>query len=165
MQYTVENTHYISMSKRWEKRNFFDDNLRLGLEHPIVQKADVDYTSTPCNYGGIRYWFICQKCGNKKLDLYLERKKFICRKCAGLIYNKQTLRSFQRLIEYGVANAYHYKFMGTSIRRPYYRGELTKRARMVLRRLEQSARYLNLMEDHTYRVNKKIERYFGRNYV
>ncbi|OGV95737.1 hypothetical protein A2W24_01135 [Microgenomates group bacterium RBG_16_45_19] len=62
------------------------------------EKSDLDYTAqlvtTPCNYGGVRYWFICplvvsgQACNRRVSKLYLPPggKYFGCRTCHNLTY-------------------------------------------------------------------------------
>jgi len=62
------------------------------------EKTDLDYTiqlaTTPCNYGGVRYWFICplvvngQACNRRVSKLYLPpgAKYFGCRACYNLTY-------------------------------------------------------------------------------
>lgn len=43
---------------------------------------------TPCNYGGYRYWFICN-CGKRTSKLYLRNYYFRCRCCHDLTYRSQ----------------------------------------------------------------------------
>jgi hypothetical protein len=64
-------------------------------------KTDFDYTiplvSTPCNYGGIRYWFICpleangRPCNRRVAKLFLPPggRYFGCRHCYNLTYKCQ----------------------------------------------------------------------------
>ena len=62
---------------------------------------DLDYpvriSSTPCHYGGHRYWFICpaQGCGRRVAKLYSGRI-FACRHCYQLAYPSQREASFER---------------------------------------------------------------------
>lgn len=65
------------------------------------EKTDLDYTielvTTPCNFGGVRYWFICplfvngQPCGRRVGKLYLPAGAtyFGCRHCHNLTYQCQ----------------------------------------------------------------------------
>ncbi len=48
----------------------------------------IDFTSTPCNYGGKRYWFLCPVCGKRVGKLYLlpEGRYYECRTCYSLTY-------------------------------------------------------------------------------
>jgi len=64
------------------------------------KKTDYDYkislTSTPCHFGGVRYWFICPLsvngvyCGRRTGTLYLASggNYFGCRHCYNLSYEK-----------------------------------------------------------------------------
>ena len=56
---------------------------------PITLRVPV--TSTPCRYGGRRYYFQCRGlgCGRRCEVLYSAGKYFVCRKCAGLLYSSQ----------------------------------------------------------------------------
>jgi hypothetical protein len=51
----------------------------------------VPMTTTPCRYGGQRYYFQCRGlgCGRRCEVLYSAGKYFVCRKCAGLLYSSQ----------------------------------------------------------------------------
>jgi hypothetical protein len=52
----------------------------------------VPITSTHCNYGGVRFWFLCPgwkngvRCGRRCRKLYLRGITFACRLCHGLTY-------------------------------------------------------------------------------
>src|SRR6266851_1279203 len=52
----------------------------------------VPITSTHCNYGGVRFWFLCPggkngvSCGRRCRKLYLRGITFACRLCHGLTY-------------------------------------------------------------------------------
>lgn len=60
------------------------------------EKTERDYTaqlvSTPCNYGGVRWWFICPLiksgivCQRRVGVLYLGSAYFGCRNCFELVY-------------------------------------------------------------------------------
>jgi hypothetical protein len=71
-------------------------SLRLTYTHTDVntdEKTSLDYrvglVTTPCNFGGSRYWFLCplvasgQPCGRRVGKLYLPpgAKYFGCRNC------------------------------------------------------------------------------------
>ena len=67
------------------------------------KRTDYDYqislVTTPCNFGGIRYWFGCPDCGRRVGVLYLAPGDvyFRCRHCSNLSYhsrNRNTLESF-----------------------------------------------------------------------
>lgn len=53
-------------------------------------------SETPCNYGGVRKWFVCPGCGARKSILYGD-PMFGCRSCKGLLYKSQYESSRERL--------------------------------------------------------------------
>lgn len=65
------------------------------------EKTELDYkvqlVTTPCNFGGVRYWFICplvvggKPCRRRVAKIYLPpgRKYFGCRYCHSLTYQCQ----------------------------------------------------------------------------
>lgn len=58
-------------------------------------KTDYDYQvsllTTPCNFGGSRYWFACPHCGSRVGVLYLVPGdvRFRCRHCNNLTYRSR----------------------------------------------------------------------------
>jgi len=78
------------------------DHIRLNYTHTnhwTGEKSDMDLyiplATTPCNYGGVRYWFICplskngQYCGRRVGVIYSISKWFGCRYCGEIAYAKQ----------------------------------------------------------------------------
>lgn len=78
------------------------DYIRLDYTHTsreTGEKEEMDYrvqlASTPCNYGGRRYWFICpltkngQYCGRRVGVLFSIGKWFGCRHCGEIAYAAQ----------------------------------------------------------------------------
>lgn len=72
--------------------------LRLIYNHRngnTVEWESLDYPvklqTTPCNYGGVRYWFTCPAngCGKRVAILYSAGKYFACRHCYQLAYKSQ----------------------------------------------------------------------------
>ena len=67
----------------------------------------VQVTSTPCRFGGQRYWFLCPvvrqgiRCGQRVSKLYLPvgRGMFGCRKCHNLTYTSCRNKTLDRLLE------------------------------------------------------------------
>ena len=65
------------------------------------KKTELDYkvqlVTTPCNFGGVRYWFICglvvdgKPCGRRVAKLYLPPRSryFGCRHCYNLTYKSR----------------------------------------------------------------------------
>jgi len=50
---------------------------------------NVQITNTPCNYGGVRYWFKCPHCRGRVGVLYLSGVQCACRKCFKLAYKSE----------------------------------------------------------------------------
>lgn len=55
----------------------------------IYGGRNIQVTTTPCNYGGVRYWFICGSCYERVGVLYFTGKCWECRKCGNLVYLSQ----------------------------------------------------------------------------
>ncbi len=104
------------------------------------EKEDMKYkirlTTTPCNYGGLRYWFICpltkngQYCGRRVGVIYSIGKWFGCRHCGEIAYQAQFEGGNLRVgsvTEPDVEKAYN------EIKREYYSGKPTRRKKHYLR--------------------------------
>jgi len=74
-----------------------------------VTTQDIPITTTPCYYGGVRYWFLCPAvvdgllCENRVGKLYLPPggKVFACRHCYGLTYEScQKSHKYDRIIDH-----------------------------------------------------------------
>lgn len=114
------------------------------------KKEDLDYKvelmTTPCYFGGKRYWFICplivegQPCRRRVGVLYLAQKWFGCRKCYDLAYASQhESRSgywavFRRILDPSEKLEKQYMEM----RVKYWRGQPTKRYRRWLQKQGQT---------------------------
>lgn len=50
----------------------------------------LEITTTPCNFGGKRLWFICRDCKSRVGTLYKlpTNENLLCRKCNNLVYTK-----------------------------------------------------------------------------
>jgi hypothetical protein len=107
------------------------------------EKKDFDYkiplTTTPCRYGGKRYWFICpwykngNYCGKRVGVLYKNGDYFACRHCYDLTYSskKQNRRSAFFSLLNVIDKQDKAKKLEKNIKRPYYRGKPTEKQRRV----------------------------------
>ena len=59
----------------------------------------VNLTTTPCNYGKARYWFVCRYCNGRKATLYLGNSGLACRKCYRLAYPVENKTRSDRAID------------------------------------------------------------------
>ena len=114
------------------------------------QKTDYDYkvslTTTPCNFGGIRYWFICPLsrngvyCGRRVAKLYSPPGShyYGCRHCFELSYESRNEPRFARRwgMFYSLKLDGQIEKLCNRVNRWTYKGRPTKKARK-LRELEQ----------------------------
>jgi len=109
------------------------------------EKTDYDYkinlTTTPCNFGGVRYWFVCPLsvngvyCGRRTGTLYLASggRYFGCRHCYNLSYesrNECRLGRFGQL-RYILKADRQYEELYKSIKRWTWRGRPTRKVRRL----------------------------------
>ncbi len=101
----------------------------------------VDLTTTPCYFGGVRYWFTCPlvkdgiPCRRRVGSLYLADKYFGCRHCYDLAYESQQETHtgyFGALGKLFKAEGY---LMNTEVKYKYWKGRPTKRYLRYLKRL------------------------------
>lgn len=108
-----------------------DYRTRSGEEEwkPMLYRVRLE--STPCRYGGKRWWFICPntRCSRRNSILYQSSGYFVCRKCTRLKYASQEYSGkFSLLRNLFEAEAYEMK-----INRWYYRGKPTRKHRRFLK--------------------------------
>ncbi len=124
-------------------------------DYPSGQKTYLDYkfdlVTTPCNYGGVRYWFICglykngQYCGRRVAKIYKPpgTKWFGCRYCWDLSYEeRQKNRGSKYRALFGALEViFKAEKLGEKIKRRYWRGKPTRKYRRLLK-------YGNVMNVH-----------------
>jgi hypothetical protein len=72
-------------------RDIKSEIIRLRLKEKIeILSQNIKITTTPCNFGGQRYWFACPDCQKRCGTLYTNpiNNKLSCRECHGLKYMK-----------------------------------------------------------------------------
>jgi hypothetical protein len=136
----------------WENNiNFYvstdieDDDSYIELIYTITfnysgEKVNMRYkvpmTTTPCNYGGRRYWFKCSLykngvyCGRRVGVIYSVDRWFGCRYCANIAYQAQFEGGKFRIgsvCEPDVEKAYN------EVKTMYYKGKPTKKHKRYLR--------------------------------
>ncbi len=94
---------------------------------------EVSLVTTPCNFGGIRYWFACPVCSRRVGGLYLVLGDayFVCRGCNNLTYRS---RNRCRIESFGHTSRQIDK-LRSQIKRWTWRGRPTRKVRR-LRTLE-----------------------------
>ena len=109
------------------------------------EKADYDYkinlTTTPCHFGGVRYWFICPLsvngvyCGRRVGTLYLASggNYFGCRHCYNLSYESRNEPRLARPggIGYPIVAERKIEELYQQIKRWTWRGKPTRKARKL----------------------------------
>ncbi|MEK7153190.1 MAG: hypothetical protein AAB834_04530, partial [Patescibacteria group bacterium] len=118
------------------------DYMRLWYTHTNSwsgEKSDMDYKvnliTTPCHYGGVRYWFICpltkngSHCGRRVGVLYLCGKYYGCRYCCNIAYQSQ----FEGGRNKGFVSIPDIDRAEELVKRYYYRGKPTRKYRRVIR--------------------------------
>ena len=119
---------YIQTDKLKNKKKEFDYKIML--------------ETTSCNFGSIRYWFVCpiikngSICGRRVGVLYKGDNYFGCRHCYNLTYRSRNEN--RRCIYYSMVRLilYFKKFESimSQTKRPYYNGKLIKRLNKLKRK-------------------------------
>lgn len=109
------------------------------------KKSDISYdvyvSSTKCNYGGKRFWFICPNtnCRRQCSKLYFKDSYFVCLKCSRLLYYNQKCSKKYREISYSHMGDDANK-LEKQLKKKYYQGLPTRKYKRVLQ-LRARARY------------------------
>ncbi|MCR4334451.1 MAG: hypothetical protein NUV47_01850 [Patescibacteria group bacterium] len=103
-------------------------------------KDDIDYkielTTTPCRYGGKRYWFICPLykneiyCGRRVGVIFSIGKWFGCRHCGNIAYSKQMVGGKYRWNGISILDL---EKAEKEIKRYYYKGKPTRKYKRLMR--------------------------------
>lgn len=104
------------------------------------EKTDMKYrvplTTTPCPYGGRRYWFLCPlssrgvSCRRRVAIIYSVGKWFGCRDCANIAYQAQF---YGGSIHVGFVSEPDVEKAYMEIKREYYKGKPTRKYKRYLR--------------------------------
>ena len=127
------------------------------------EKKDFDYkiplTTTPCRYGGKRYWFICPwykngvYCGKRVGKLYKNGDYFACRHCYELTYSSRNQSGRYK----GFVSIPDIEEAEKEVKRYYYRGKPTRKYRRVMRLNEK-------FETGFIEMAARLDKGFGRAY-
>lgn len=115
-------------------------------------RQELDYrialTTTPCNFGGERFWFVCplmrlgQQCGRRVGVLYRVDKYFACRTCNQLAYSSQMQGGRVRSSSVTIPDLDN---LVKQIHRYYYRGKPTRKYRRLMKMSQQIEREFALI--------------------
>lgn len=82
-------------------------------KHFPIPEDGVVVCSIPCNYGGLRYFYLCPLCRKRYRHLYITQGKkhprLLCRKCCHLSYRTQSENECTRLATKLVKLLYLYR--------------------------------------------------------
>lgn len=111
------------------------------------EKTDLDYkiplTTTPCYFGGKRYWFTCPwyvshiYCGRRVGVLYLSGKYFACRHCNDLSYSSRNLSGISKTAGQVISEPY-LEELRQQVKREYYAGKITKKFKRYLKKKQKA---------------------------
>jgi hypothetical protein len=166
---------YTSTVITWVRRNTGKES-RIGLEVNMTDEPyarltylisdregnstpydlEVSLVTTSCNYGGVRYWFVCPTCSRRVGGLYLAPGEhyFMCRQCNNLTYDSRN----RCPIESGGHISRQIDKLRSEIKRWTWRGRPTRKVRR-LHTLERKAGvlgkyYMRQLERITTRMSK-----------
>lgn len=126
-----------------------DQHIRLSYaqtnEEGVTTNFDykIMLTTTPCYFGGKRYWFICPfyingiYCGRRVGVLYLVNKYFACRHCNNLSYSSRNLSGIGKVIGQ-VISAPELDELREGVKFKYYKGKQTRKYKRYLVLAEKS---------------------------
>ncbi len=123
-----------------------DKHIRIyytQTDNDTGEEKDFDYkiplVTTPCRYGGKRYWFKCPwyknsvYCGRRVGVLYKDGDYFACRHCYDLTYSSR--KENRRYRYYPLFNTIQLETkieeLEEKIKRPYYAGKPTQKQRQL----------------------------------
>lgn len=123
----------------------------------------INITTTRCNYGGVRQWFICplkcngMPCARRIGRLYLSGKYFGCRSCHELAYKSQyrARSGFGCLCE-ALFGHDQIQERVDKLRTKYWRGRPTKRYQTLLKRMRAECTSLSRLNDQVEELRKKF---------
>jgi len=123
-----------------------NDYLRISYiqtDNYSGERKDFDYkiplATTPCRFGGKRYWFVCPwykngvYCGKRVSTLYKDGDYFACRHCYNLTYNSRKVNRRYKMFPLFNVLTLRDKIekLHSQIKHPYYRGRPTRKQRQL----------------------------------
>ena len=118
---------------------------------------DIPLTTTPCRYGGWRWWFICpmsrngRYCGRRVAVLYLGNDVFACRHCYNLTYESRNASARYK----GFVSIPDLDEQEAKVKRTHYAGKPTRQYLKLLKMQERFEMSIIGMAQHLQAWNKK----------
>lgn len=142
-----EKTGNISIQSSIDEDEQYVKLIYTQTNNNTGEKTNLNYkiplTTTPCYFGGKRYWFICPwyvkniYCGRRVGVLYLSDKYFACRNCNNLTYNSRNLGGWSKVAGQVVSEPEIEKLYN-EVKRQYYAGKMTRKYRRYLKKSHKS---------------------------
>lgn len=117
--------HNTSTGEEVAKIGYSYHNQQLTLRYQSNKQLyhySINIETTPCHYGGMRYWFTCPDCYKRAAKLYLRNSAFSCRICQKLNYATQQENKLDgtRLVMCRIRNKLNWQYDNAWIK-PYYK--------------------------------------------
>jgi hypothetical protein len=134
----------IGIASHIEEHNNFVTLNYTQTDRATDEKKEFDYqvrlTTTPCNYGGKRYWFICplvtsgRPCGRRVSVIYKGGDHFGCRHCFDLSYESRNETYARRHPAMGTMDAFFkIEKLEEQVKRRFYAGKPTRKYKRILK--------------------------------
>ena len=137
---------YVHFSVFWDLGVYYIQLIYNSLDSDRTRKNinyDIELTTTPCNFGGKRFWFICpnKSCGKRVGVLYKPPcgEYFTCRHCHNLTYESSKLSGRKKILG-KFATLPELEEFRKNTKRVVYNGDFTKRYKRYLKKSEQTKR-------------------------
>lgn len=73
-------------------------DVEQGYQWVLGNGQTVLLESTPCNFGGVRWWLACPDCSRRSKHLYKYQGRYHCRECIGAVNRSSNLGRDRRHI-------------------------------------------------------------------
>lgn len=139
-----EETGNVSIQSEISENEKYFRIIYTQTDNYTGEKKDFDYkiplTTTPCNFRGVRYWFICPwykngvYCGRRVGVLYKNGDYFACRHCYNLTYESCNENKRFRNGAFGIlSKSWKAEEYEKIIKRRFYNGKPTRKYRKYLK--------------------------------
>lgn len=110
--------------------------------------CDVKLTTTSCNYGNLRYWFVCPCCQRRIGVLYLSGNRIACRRCHNLTYKSKNFGKKSKNYNFISLFRFPERYCELSdVKRRYYAGKPTRKFRKFIKFHDKNQRYVDLLRN------------------
>jgi hypothetical protein len=136
---TCESVYRISIGRLISAlpKNSLNQNSFLQFETRGAVYS-IELVSTPCFFGGKRYWFKCPSCKKRVGVLYKRFKYFSCRTCSHLVYQSQQRTHTGSMGVFEKCFFTDWDEMEEKIRVKHWRGKTTRRYQRLLNRMHRN---------------------------